>query len=675
MDYLGAGGGAKFLSRFSRLQKLLVSAVPLLLTLALIQPATFAQSSGPRFVVTNYTIVAELFPSTHLLSANVRIDFVPRADLATMSFDLHSGLRVDSVKDASGKNFNFRQEGLNLSVDFLNPIPQGKAASITVKYGGLLASAEGSPVENLKLAYIGPEGSYLLYTGRWFPVSEYGVGRFAANMQITVPSDEIVIASGRASTPAREAGKVTYTYQYEQPSFPGTVIAGHYVVQPATAVGADITLYMKPGHESFAANYGETAAKIVAFYSDKFGPLPNGHLAIAEIEDGSVGGYTAPGLVALASRGFSTQVNYRLLAHEISHQWWRCLVSPASLNDMLLDEGLATYSAALYVQQAAGDTAFEDLMREVEVGALTHEEVVPIAQSGRLHEFTPEYQSIVFQKGAMVFHMLRWIVGDEAFLKTLQAMSQQYAWKSISTDEFQKLAETASKQDLTYFFAQWVSSTGVPQFKRTWAVYRTAKGYQVMGKITQDLDLFRMPVEVRVITEGTKPVNDRVDMVGTTADFTVNTRTRPLRVLVDPASRILKYDEKIKVQVEMARGDQLAQEQAYLEAVKQYQSVLELNKNSSLAHYRIGEIFFKLRNYTASMEEFRRALDGDMDPKWVEVWSHLKLGEIFDVTGQRDRALNEYQRALQTNDNTQGALDEANRNVKKPYTQETKQAS
>jgi predicted negative regulator of RcsB-dependent stress response len=72
------------------------------------------------------------------------------------------------------------------------------------------------------------------------------------------------------------------------------------------------------------------------------------------------------------------------------------------------------------------------------------------------------------------------------------------------------------------------------------------------------------------------------------------------------------------------------------------------------------------------MEEFRRALDGDMDPKWVEVWSHLMLGEIFDVTGQRDRALNEYQRALQTNDNTQGALDKANQYVKKPYTQETK---
>jgi aminopeptidase N len=530
-------------------------------------------------------------------------------------------------------------------------------------------------VENLKLAYVGEDGSYLLYAGRWFPVSAYSVNRFAAMMRITVPSDETVIASGKALALVRQAGRVTYTFQFDQPSFPGTVLAGRYVVQPATTVGADIALYLKPGHENLAASYGETAAKILAFFSDKFGGLPGSHLSIVEIEDGTVGGYTAPGVVALASRGFSTPVNYRLLAHEIAHLWWRCLVSPASLDDAFLDAGLATYSAAMFVQEAAGQAAFEDLMREVEVGALTHEDVAPIAQASRLHEFTPEYQSIVFQKGAMVFHMLHWVIGDAAFFKTLQAMAQQFAWKPLSTEEFQKLAETVSKQELTYFFAQWVSSTGVPQFKRTWAVYKTAKGYQVVGKMQQDLDIFRMPVEVRVYCEGTKPVNERVEMVGTTADFTVNTRTKPLRVVVDPASRILKYDDKIKFQVEMARGDQLAQQQAYLEAIKQYQSVLELNRSSSVAHYRLGEVLFKLRNYNAAMEEFRRALDGDMDPKWIEVWSHLMLGKIFDVTGQRDRALNEYQRAVQTNDNTQGALDEANRHIQKPYTQQAPQAS
>jgi hypothetical protein len=671
MNYFRPAGTANFFPDLSCPRQLRARAVLVLLAFTLAPLAALGQSAAPRFAVTNYAITAEMFPSQHLISANVRIDFVPRADLSSMSFELWSSLRVDSVKDASGRDCNVRQEGLNLSVDLLNPVPSGKASSITVRYGGTLATADGSPVENLKLAYVGPEGSYLLYPARWFPVSEYGIGRFSASLSITVPSDETVIASGRPSAPVRQPAKVTYTYQYDQPSFPGTVIAGPYVVQPATAVGADITLYMKPGHEGFAANYGQTAARIMAYYSDKFGPLPSGHLAIAEIEDGTVTAYTAPGLLALATRGFSTQVNFKLLAHEIAHLWWRCVVSPATRNDMFLDEGLATYSAALYVQEVAGETAFEDTMREAEVGALTHEEVVPIAQSAQLHEFTPEYQSIVFQKGAMVFHMLRWVIGDEAFFKTLQAICQQYAGKSISTDEFQKLAETASKTQLTFFFAQWVTSTGVPQFKRTWAVYRTAKGYQVVGKVQQDLDLFRMPVEIRVETEG-RPVNARVEMVGTTADFTINTRLRPLRVVVDPGSRLLKYDERTKIQVEMARGDQLSLEQAYLEAMKQYQEVLQLNPNSSLAHYKVGDILFKLRNYNAAMEEFRRALDGDLDPKWIDVWSHLTLGKIFDVTGQRDRALNEYQRALQTNDNTQGALDEANLYVKKPYSQESK---
>jgi tetratricopeptide (TPR) repeat protein len=634
-----------------------------------------AQNQAPRFEVAKYTIDAELFPSVHMLTAKTRIDFIPQADLTTLNFELHSGLRVDKVLDAQNREATYRQEGLSLQIAFLNPIPQGKASWITVHYGGTLANADGSPVENLKLAYIAPDGSYLFYPARWFPVSAYGVNRFAATMRITVPSDEMVIASGKARAPARDGNKVTYSYDFEQSSFPGTVIAGKYHVQPGTALGADITIYVKEGHENFAASYAEAAAKIIAYYSDEFGPLPSSHLAIVEIDDGTVGGFAAPGIVALASRGFSSPVNDRLLAHEIAHQWWRVLVSPASADDAFLDEGLATYSAAMYVEEAAGQAAFEDVMHEIQVAALTHEDAAPIAQASRLHEFTPEYQSVVFQKGAMVFHMLRGVIGDQAFRNTLKVMTHEYAWKSIGTEEFEKLTEKAGSQQLTYFFAQWVSSTGIPQFKRTWAVYRIASGYQVVGKIQQDLDIFRMPVEVRIVTEGGKPVTEHVEMVGTTADFTVNTRTKPLKVVIDPASRILRYDDKLKMQVEMARGDQLVQQQAYLEAIKQYRTVLDQNKNSSLAHYRIGDVLFKLHDYSAAMESFRAALSGDLDPKWIEVWSHLTLGKIFDVTGQRDRALNEYQRALQTRDNSQGALDEANRYMQKPYKEQSRQAA
>ncbi|PYV35406.1 MAG: peptidase M1 [Acidobacteria bacterium] len=628
-----------------------------------------AQTPPAPFTVERYLIDAQLLPSTHTLSAKVVIRFTPQSDINSLSFELNSALKVDKVLDASGKSLGFRQDGQTMVVNLLDGLKSGGASAITVTYSGSLASAEGSPVENLKLAYVGPEGSYLLYPGRWFPVAGFARNRFAATMRVTVPPGEVVIASGKPSVPEREAGKVTYSFEYDKPSFPGTVLAGNYKVMPGTAVGAEITLYLKPGNEKYAGPYSEAAGRILSFFSDKFGPLPDSHMAIVEIADDTVGGYSAPGVLALASRGFGNPVDVGLLAHEISHQWWRCLVSPATRNDAYLDDGLATYSKAIYIQEAEGEAAFESLMRDTSVGALTHEEVAPISQAGQLHEFTPEYESLIFDKGAMVFHMLRWVIGDDAFFKALQALGKEYAWKGVTSDEFQKLAESSSHQELTYFFALWVTSTGVPQFKRSWATYRTADAYQVVGKIQQDLDIFRMPVEVRIYSRGRKPVDQRVDMVGTTADFTINTVFEPERVVVDPASRLLKYDDQTRIDVEMTRGDQLEQQQAYLEAISQYRKVLDLNKNSSLAHYRLGEIYFKLRNYNAAIEDMRSALDGDLQPKWVEVWAHLTIGKVFDITGQRDRALNEYQRALQTNNNAQGALDEANKYIQHPYSE------
>lgn len=649
--------------------------LPALLCVTLLSAAASsrAQATSPQFKVNNYTITATLYPSTHMLAAKAQVQLVPQTELTSLNFQLDSALKVKNVSDSAGKSVQFQQQGLALTLSLLNPLAAGQAATFTVEYSGLLASADGSPVEGLRLAYVGPEGSYLLYPSCWFPVNGDGLDRFSAMMHITVPAGSTVIASGESSGPETTADGVTYTFHYDRSSFPGTVIAGEYVTQPTTVAGVNLTLYLKKGDAGHASSYGAATEKILAFYASKFGVLPTKRLALVEIDNSTVGGYSAPGIVALAARGFTDPVDYDLLAHEIAHQWWRCLVSPATPNDAFLDEGLATYSSALFIQDLEGETAFEDRMHTIAIDALTHESVRPIAQAGQLHPFSPEYQSIVFDKGAMVFHMLRWVIGDPAFFATLQAAARDDAWKSITTAQFQKLAEQSGKQSLTYFFAQWVDSTGVPQFKRQWAIYRTQHGYQVVGKIQQDLDIFRMPVEVRVYVRGRKPVNQRIEMVGTTSDFTINTPAPPLKVVVDPASDILKYTPQTKVQVEMARGDQLAQQEEYFAAIDQYRKVLRDNQNNSLAHYRTGDILFKLHNYNAALEEFQDSLNGDLEPKWVEVWSYLKIGQIFDVTGQRDRALNEYERALHTNDNTQGALDLANRYIAKPYTEKTNQ--
>jgi len=105
-------------------------------------------------------------------------------------------------------------------------------------------------------------------------------------------------------------------------------------------------------------------------------------------------------------------------------------------------------------------------------------------------------------------------------------------------------------------------------------------------------------------------------------------------------------------------------------ALAEFNKALEVNRNSSLAHYRIAEVFYIQRNYQSAANEYREALNGDGEPRWTEVWSHLGLGKIFDITGQRERAVGEYRQAIQTGDPTQGALDEARKYLEKPYERE-----
>jgi tetratricopeptide (TPR) repeat protein len=81
----------------------------------------------------------------------------------------------------------------------------------------------------------------------------------------------------------------------------------------------------------------------------------------------------------------------------------------------------------------------------------------------------------------------------------------------------------------------------------------------------------------------------------------------------------------------------------------------------------VAEVFFNQNNFQSAANAFRAALNGDLDPKWIETWAHLNLGKVFDITGSRDRAVNEYNLAMRTRDNTQGAQEEAAKYLKAPY--------
>jgi tetratricopeptide (TPR) repeat protein len=275
---------------------------------------------------------------------------------------------------------------------------------------------------------------------------------------------------------------------------------------------------------------------------------------------------------------------------------------------------------------------------------------------------------MTLEKGAMIFHMLRWEIGDKAFLATLKGALSQYTDQGMRAADLYKVAETQSQQQLTPFFSQWVDGTGAPQFNDKYAVYRLGnnKGFRTIGEISQDLDLFRMPVELRIETDGKTEIQ-KVDVVGTESQYVVDTFGRPRRISIDPGGWLLKSTPDLQVRIAILKGQQLVAQGDLTGALAEYQKALDSNSQSSLASYRIGEVLFSQRNYQASVNAYRDALRGDGEPRWTEVWSHIALGKIFDITGQRDRAVNEYRLAVQTNDNTQGAINEARQYLQKPF--------
>jgi aminopeptidase N len=632
-----------------------------------------------RLQVDDYQIDAELTPHTHKLVARAKVKFTALEDLNIATFELHNALRLTKVSDAAGKLLSAERvtQDSTVRVQLPEGITKGTSATLTFEYEGVLDSADESPVQGLKLASIGDDTTYLLYAARWFPVNAYGLNRFTATVNITVPAHMVVIGSGKetaSNSPPKKAATgglptKTYTFVWSKPSFPGTIVAGQFQEFKSNEAGLDLHLFFKPNHQTLGPQYTETAVKEFIYYVTLYGPLPDSTLKVVEIPDDTVPSAWAPQIAAIASRAITERVNYRLLANTIAHQWWGASVSPASRDDWWLSDGFARYSEARYVEQAAGQAGLEEVIKDMSVGALAYD-TVPLSSAGKLDLFSPEFQSLVTDKGAMILHMLRWVEGDQKFDQTMRTFASKYAGKSASLDDFRAIAEEKYGTQLTWFFSQWLDSTGAPEFKTKYTIYRLGnnKGFRVVGQIAQDLDLFRMPVLLRIDTNG-KTEEKRIEVVGTDSAFTVETFGKPRRIVVDPDDRVLKNSTDIKLRSSILRGQGMVTQGDLAGALAEFNKALEVNKNSSLAHYRVAEVFFLQHNFQAAANAYRECLNGDGDPRWTEVWSHIQLGKIFDLTGQRERATNEYRQALQTNDNTQGAQEEARKYLQKPFEQ------
>src|SRR6478672_2437649 len=194
---------------------------------------------------------AEILPKTPRLIARAKVKFTALDDINFASFELHNGLRVTKVLDEKGKPLTAERvtQDNTVRISFPASMAKGATSTLTFDYEGALANADDSPVEGLKLAYIGDDATYLLYPGRWFPVTNYGIDRFTATINVTAPAGMTVVGSGStaAAKPA-PAGKSVTSFSWQKPSFPGTIIAGNF---QESSIGS-IKVYFGANKKQFA---------------------------------------------------------------------------------------------------------------------------------------------------------------------------------------------------------------------------------------------------------------------------------------------------------------------------------------------------------------------------------------------------------------------------------------
>jgi tetratricopeptide (TPR) repeat protein len=643
------------------------------------QPAP--QQSATRFDVTNYRIEAQLIPDQHMLRAGADVTVIPLESTRSLVFELNGSLHVESI-DRDGKPLTgFVQDavgvgslGPSIRVDLGQVVPANQPVTLRFRWSGALLSPEGGPLATKRLAYVGPEGSYLMYASRWFPFHDYAADRATSDITLIVPTGlQVAGTSDDPVTPqaSPKDGATRFHFVHRQPVLIGNFAAGQYINRNLRFGNYEIQFFAKPGSESRINAYAELMGQVLEFYTKQYGtPIFGGRLVVTQVDDESLDTYSGPGIIFLASKLFdsSRPMPEEKLQREVAYQWWGQTVGLKSFDDAWISQGLAEWSAFAFRESNLTGGALEAAQREQQERALTFEQTASIARApGALDDQSAAYQSIVFHKGAMVFRMLRESMGKEKFDRLLHNFLEQYRGKNASIDDFEKLASQIAAENLRYFFAQWVEGTGVPDFSVDYQIIRTRAGkFRTRGTVKQTLDTLRMPVQLMLRAEGDNQTTT-IKIEGKSEDFDFESNGQPLEVIVDPNYRVLRMSDDLRVSIIARRGIEQMKEGLYAEAQQQFEAALKLDRSNSWVYYNLGLLYLEQRNWQPALDNFDASLNGTLQPSWIEVWAHIKKGNAYDAKGERNRAVSEYNKAVQSGINYDNALSVAKKFLATPF--------
>ena len=493
-----------------------------------------------------YQLAAELMPETHQLTVDATVDLPVSLAGKKLEFLLAAPLKIDHSEPAvtplpgdPKKGF----AGINGSSAALGDT--GRAAryslqlapgqhQIKLHYAGPVDFGFETPAQeyargfNETMGTLGKDGVYLAGSTLWIPY--FGDGLFTFDLTAKGPEGWQLISPGNGT--ARDANGVAH-WSSNVPVDELHIVGGPLISYRRAAGAVQAQVFLRTKDDALAAKYLEATARYIEMYRALIGPYPYEKFAL--VENFWETGYGMPSFTLLGSQiirfPFIITSSY---PHEILHNWWGNSVF-VDYNSGNWCEGLTAYLADHMLKEQAGQGAEyrrDTLKKYRDFVGEAHD--FPLSKF--LSRHSPATEAVGYGKALMTFHMVRQIVGDEAYRRGLQRFYREQRGKRASFDDLRRAHENTSQAKLEAFFRQWVTRTGAPDLRVVGAAVKPDNGgYLVTGRLHQQQKEapFAIEVPLRVQTE-TGLVEQRVRMTGRDAVFTVTSRAKPLGLAVDP---------------------------------------------------------------------------------------------------------------------------------------------
>jgi hypothetical protein len=488
----------------------------------------------------HHRLRVELFPNEHRLQVQDRIKF-DEGPGERLTFNLTPRAKqIEVTQNGKPLNFNFEDDLLEVDLPSGN---QNSATQISVGYSAIFDDpAPVRPVNADNPGYgvsatISERGSFLLAGSGWYP--QWADGDSTFTLEVIAPKGMLAVTAGQLEGHQKRNGKSVSTWLIRDPIRGLSLSVGPYVVRQKKVGNITAATYFFAETDHLAEAYLEATVRYLKFYQDLFGPYPFDKFAV--VENFFPTGYGFPSYTLIGSRVLRLPfIIHTSLGHEIAHCWWG--------NGVLVDYASGNWSEALTTYVA--DYRYKEIKSIGDARAYRQQilrnyaTLVKPDQDFALHRFQSRYnpvsKTIGYDKGAMVFHMLRRQLGDDAFWGALKDLYRDRLFKTTSWNDMRKAFESRAKRSLAKFFDQWVFRKGSPQFQLNAVRSRqTGDTWTIEGRVLQRNPEFSFELNLALQSRD-QTISQTIQVTDKQTRFQIISPSRPLKLQVDPDADIFR---------------------------------------------------------------------------------------------------------------------------------------